>query len=111
MTRSSPEPGLSRDVAFPAENSGSCATCRGALPTHRFGRPREYCCAACADVASALRRLQRAIPCVPDPKALRSLFVSEVLNRLPVDREALSRRAKRQARGEGGKFAKPRVSD
>lgn len=69
-----------------------------------MGRPREYCCEPCAEVARALRRLQRAMVGVPHPRALRSLFVAEVLNRLPLDREVLAERARQQPR-KRGRFA------
>lgn len=84
--------------------AGKCATCRGDLPDQGMGRPREYCCDACSEVARALRRLQRALPGVPRPQELRSLFVAEVLNRLPVDRGALAERARRQPRDRSGRF-------
>jgi hypothetical protein len=71
-----------------------------------MGRPREYCSDACAEVGRAVRSLRRAIPRVADPSALRSLIVAEVLNRLPVDREVLSERARGQVRDKAtGRFA------
>lgn len=85
-------------------SAGKCAACSGILPTKHMGRPLEYCSPECSEAMRSLRRLQRAVEKVGDPSALRSLIVSEVLNRLPVDREALSQRARRQARGSGGRF-------
>lgn len=81
-----------------------CLICPNPLPPQHMGRPIEYCSPECSEAMRALRRLEKAVAAVEHPSALRSLIVAEVLNRLPVDREALSKRAREQVRGPGGRF-------
>lgn len=88
---------------------GICAICEAPFPRIPGpGRPREYCSRACSEVAYAVGRLRQVVDDIRRPGPVRSYIVSEVLNRLPVDREALSQRARRQRRDFDGRFLSSR---
>lgn len=97
---------LAAGAEYRAKNTGGgCALCGAPLDRRPGpGRPPEYCPTGCAAAADAVNRLKRAIEEMRDPTTLRPYLMAEVVNKLPVDREALSKRARRQARGPGGRF-------
>lgn len=87
-----------------------CELCSNPLPERpsgSAGRPRTFCTGGCRRINYALWRLVFALEVEPrgSVQGIRSKIVAEVLNRLPLDSSALSDRAARQPRDDGGRFA------